>query len=68
MPKGRGFTAPSLNLPANRGLKDENGKIYDIVLSTFFLCGASPNCDFFTSLTPEQEDRYRKLFYTPEMF
>jgi len=57
-----------LNLPANRGLRDENGQLYDIVFGTFFLCGAPPDCDHFTSLTPEQEDRYRKLYYTPEMF
>jgi len=57
-----------LNLPANRGLWDENGQIYDIIFGTFFLCGAPPDCEHFTSLTPEQEERYRKLFYTPEMF
>ncbi len=57
-----------LNLPANRGLRDETGQIYDIIFGTFFLCGAPPDCEHFTSLTPEQEERYRKLFYTPEMF
>ncbi len=57
-----------LNLPANRGLRDETGQIYDILFGTFFLCGAPPDCEHFTSLTPEQEERYRKLFYTPEMF
>jgi len=57
-----------LNLPANRGLRDENGKIYDIIFGTFFLCGAPPDSEHFTSLTPEQEERYRRLFYTPEMF
>ena len=57
-----------LNLPANRGLRDKNGKIYDIVVGTFFLCGASVDCDHFTSLTPEQIERYQKRFHTPEMF
>ena len=57
-----------LNLPANRCLQDKNGQIYDIVAGTFFLCGASTDCDHFTSLTPEQIERYRKRFYTPEMF
>jgi len=37
-------------------------------IRTFFLCGAPPDCEHFTSLTPEQEERYRRLFYTPEMF
>jgi len=57
-----------LNLPANRGLRNKDGQIYDIVFGTFFLCGAPPECEHFTSLTPEQEERYRRLFHTPEMF
>ena len=57
-----------MNLPANRGLRDKNGQIYDIVCGTFFLCGAPSDSDHFTSLTPEQIERYRERFYTPEMF
>ena len=57
-----------LNLPMNRGLRDKNGQIYDIVSGTFFLCGASTDNDHFTSLTTEQIEQYRKMFYTPEMF
>ena len=57
-----------MDLPVNRGLRDKDGKIYDIVFGTFFLCGAPADCDHFTSLTPEQIDQYRERFYTPEMF
>ena len=57
-----------LNLPANRGLRDETGQIYDIVCGTFFLCGAPGDSDHFTSLTPEQIERYWERFHTPEMF
>ena len=57
-----------MNLLANRGLRDKNGQIYDIVVGTFFLCGASVDCDHFTSLTSEQIERYRERFYTTEMF
>ena len=57
-----------MNLPANRGLRDINGQIYDIVFGTFFLCGAPVDSDHFVSLTPEQIERYEKLFHTPEMF
>lgn len=57
-----------MNLPANRGLRDENGQIYDIIVGTFFLCGAPAGSDHFISLTPEQIEQYRKRFYTPEMF
>lgn len=57
-----------LDLPANRGLRDKDGHIYDIVSGTFFLCGAPADSDHFTSLTPEQIERYRSRFYIPEMF
>ena len=57
-----------MNLPANRGLRDKDGQMYDIVFGTFFLCGAPADSDHFTSLTQEQIEQYRKMFYTPEMF
>ncbi len=57
-----------MDLPANRGLRDKEGQIYDIVFGTFFLCGAPADCDHFTSLTPEQIKTYQEKFYTPEMF
>ena len=57
-----------MDLPANRGLRDENGQIYDIVFGTFFLCGAPADSDHFTSLTEDQIEQYRKMFHTPEMF
>ncbi|MEY8318745.1 DUF3846 domain-containing protein [Oscillospiraceae bacterium 50-58] len=57
-----------LDFPANRGLRDKDGQMYDIVFGTFFLCSAPPDSDHFTSLTPEQIQRYRERFYTPEMF
>ena len=57
-----------MNLPLNRGLRDKNGQMYDIVFGTFFLCGAPADSDHFTSLTPEQIEQYRKRFHTPEMF
>ncbi len=55
-------------LPANRGLRDEDGQIYDIVCGTFFLCGAPADSDHFTGLTAEQIEKYQKHFYTPELF
>ncbi|MBD5153717.1 MAG: DUF3846 domain-containing protein [Oscillibacter sp.] len=57
-----------MGLPANRGLRDKDGQIYDIVCGTFFMCGAPGDSDHFTSLTPEQIERYQEQFYTPEMF
>lgn len=57
-----------MNLPANRGLRNKDGQMYDIVFGTFFLCGAPADSDHFISLTTEQIEQYRKMFYTPEMF
>lgn len=57
-----------MNLPANRGLRDKNGQIYDIVCGAFFLCGAPADSNHFASLTSEQIERYQKRFHTPEMF
>lgn len=57
-----------MDLPANRGLRNKSGQMYDIVFGTFFLCGAPPDSEHFTSLTPEQIQQYQERFYTPEMF
>lgn len=57
-----------MNLPLNRGLRGNDGQIYDIVSGTFFLCGVPPDSDQFVSLTPEQIERYEEKFHTPEMF
>ena len=57
-----------LGLPLNRGLRDENGNLYDIVSGTFFLCGAPVDSDSFTSLTLEQIEKFERRFRTPEIF
>lgn len=57
-----------LGLPANRGLWDEKGRLYDIVCGPFFLCGAPPEGDSFSSLTEEQLERYGKRFRRLEFF
>ena len=44
-----------LGLPLNRALYDEEtGAVYDVIAGTFFLCGAPPEAEDFTSLTEEQ--------------
>ena len=57
-----------LNLALNRALRDEEGRIYDIVSGTFFLCGAPPDSDTLGSLTEEQISRYERRFARPELF
>ncbi len=55
-----------LGLPMNRGVRDENGKLYDIICGTFFICGLGE--DNFASLTDEQIQRFSEIFAIPEIF
>lgn len=58
-----------LNLPLNRALRDpDTGEIYDVIAGTFFLCGAPPDGENFTDLTPDQVTAYTARFYNPEQF
>ena len=57
-----------LGLPLNRALRDEKGEIYDVIAGTFFICGAPPDSENFTSLTDEQVDYWLKRFAKPECF
>ena len=57
-----------LGLPLNRGLRMEDGTLYDIVCGTFFLCAAPTDSDTFESLSEAQLARYEKRFHSPEVF
>ena len=57
-----------LGLPLNRALCDEDGKVWDIVAGTFFLCGAPPDSEDFVSLDEEQLEAFREKFAKPEVF
>ena len=57
-----------LNLPLNRALRDEKGEIYDVIAGPFFICGAPPDSESFTSLTDEQVDYWLRRFAKPEFF
>ena len=53
-------------LELNRALRDERGKVYDILAGTFLIVGLSEGA--FTSLSSEHQEKYRKLFECPEVF
>ena len=57
-----------LGLPPNRGLRDEDGELYDIICGSFFIVGAPADSGSFQSLTDEQTQYFAELFATPEMF
>ena len=50
----------------NRAIKDDNGKIVDIVAGTFFICGESD--ENFASLPTEHREKFEKMFKKPEAF
>ncbi|WP_409967402.1 DUF3846 domain-containing protein [Bengtsoniella intestinalis] len=57
-----------IGMPLNRGLRGEDGKVYDIISGTFFVCGAPVDGEDFVSLTEEQVATYSQWFATPEQF
>lgn len=58
-----------LGLPLNRALyHPETGELCDMIAGTFFLCGAPPEEDHFTSLTDEQITVFSKRFAPVEQF
>ena len=53
-------------LPLNRALRDDDGKIYDVVAGSFLVVGLTE--DDFGSLSPEQMKKFEKIFHQPEVF
>ena len=53
-------------LALNRALRDESGKVYDILAGTFLIVGLGAGD--FASLIPEHQEKYRKVFEFPEVF
>ena len=55
-----------MGLEHNRALRDEHGKIYDILCGPFFICGLGE--EDFASLSEKFIDKYNRLFQHPELF
>ena len=51
----------------NRGLRDEDGKVIDVVSGKFFIAGMDDDGNL-TSLPPELAEKYRDYFYKPQYF
>lgn len=47
-------------------MRDENGKIYDIIAGTFLIAGVEG--EDLSSLSPELIEQFKEKFDTPEMF
>lgn len=50
----------------NRGLRLENGDIYDIIVGDFLVVGLTE--EDFGSLSPELMEKFEKQFHQPELF
>lgn len=55
-----------MELPLNRALLDENGKVYDIIAGTFLVVGLTE--DNFGSLDDALLEQFRTRFRQPETF
>ena len=53
-----------LALPPNRALKNEDGKVQDVLVGTCLICGSKDG--EFIGLTPEQMKHYKKEFLYPQ--
>ena len=53
-------------LPLNRAIRDEKGKIIDVIAGTAFICDCSE--DELQSLSPTLIDKYLDKFKEPERF
>lgn len=55
-----------IGLPLNRGLRTEDGQLYDIVAGTMFICGLGE--EDFTSVSDQLLEKYYDMFKEPEQF
>ena len=55
-----------IGLELNRGLRDEEGNLFDIVAGTFLVVGLDE--ENFTSLSPDLAQKYSEYFNQPEQF
>ncbi len=53
-------------LPLNRALRDEDGRMFDIISGDFLIVGFTE--ESYGSLTQEQMEKFEKQFHTPETF
>lgn len=49
-------------LPMNRPVFDQDGRLFDVIVGTFFVAGISDMSESFLSLSDEQIRRYIKQF------
>ena len=54
------------NMPLNRALRDDKGRLYDIIAGTAFICGIGE--DDFTDIPNHLIQKYLTMFEIPDTF
>lgn len=57
-----------MGLPLNRGVRDEQGHLLDVMAGDFFICYAPLESERFLSMPKDLEKKYKEMFDLPEMF
>ena len=55
-------------LPFNRAIYDDNGKVVDVIVGDFFIVSAPLDSDKFKSLPQDLAEKYQEKFQYPEHF
>ena len=57
-----------MQLPLNRAIVDEDGRVMDVIRGPFFLCYAPVESERFLSIPPDLEEEFLRKFELPEKF
>jgi hypothetical protein len=57
-----------MQLPLNRAIVDEDGRVMDVIRGQFFLCYAPIESERFLSIPPDLEEEFLRKYELPEKF
>jgi hypothetical protein len=57
-----------MQLPLNRAIVDEDGRVMDVIRGPFFLCYAPIESERFLSIPPDLEEEFLRKYELPEKF
>ena len=57
-----------MQLPLNRAIVDEDGRVMDVIRGPFFLCYAPGESESFLSIPPDLEEEFLRKYELPEKF
>ena len=57
-----------MQMPPNRAIVDEDGRVMDVIRGPFFLCYAPVESERFLSIPPDLEEEFLRKYELPEKF